>query len=73
MSDNQVRGLRDAILIEADYLDDRAQWIDALVKQPTSQAVLKKRLSVGAAELRNRAKLLHDVLERTEPTGAKAS
>lgn len=61
-----VGALRDAFLIEADYLAERADWIELLLKQPTSQAVLKKRLSVGAGELRARVKMLHAVLEATQ-------
>jgi hypothetical protein len=62
-----IQQLRNAILLDADYLNDQADWIKILLAQPTSRAVLKLRLTVVANELRSRAKKLHDVLEASEP------
>lgn len=62
-----VQPLRDVILIEADALNIHAEILDKYASSGVARSVLEKQLSVAAIAVRQRAKMLNDVLEASEP------
>jgi hypothetical protein len=62
-----TKPLRDAILLEADYLDMHADVLETCAKEGLAAVVVRKRLATSANQVRARVKMLHEVLAETEP------
>jgi hypothetical protein len=62
-----IQVLRDALLIEADYLDMHADVLDTCARADLAWPVVKKRLGTSAVAVRARVKMLHEMLAETEP------
>lgn len=60
-----IAALRDALLVEADGHNTRADIFDLMCEQKESGAVLRKRLEVAAGELRKRAEIINAMLAAT--------
>jgi len=73
MTEEIKQGLRDAILLEADFLNTHALMLDKIAGDGAARAVLEQRLKSAAINCRQRAKMLNDVLAASRPTEAKAS
>lgn len=62
-----IQALRDAILLEADFLNLHADVLDAFAAGEIARSVMEKRAKVAAIAVRARAKMLNEVLEASQP------
>lgn len=62
--DTTLQQLRDVILLEADWHQAHALWLNKLAKL---SGPLAPRLNNAAARIRDRARHLHEVLAASEP------
>jgi hypothetical protein len=62
-----IAALRDLVLIEADFLAEQAERLQAWATEGVAPAIIRKRLTVSATAYWHRVKILHAALANSEP------
>jgi hypothetical protein len=68
-----TEGLRDLLLIEADFLAEQAERLEKWATEGVAPVIIRKRLAACAVAYWQRVKILHKALENSDPAKVVAS